>query len=159
MKGGNVIGFDSLLVKLAALIEKAKKDGEDPIVAVGYTAAYALPIHEDMEMAWKGLSRDPRIRRIEMGGDPRKARPRPRKREPKGKFWDPQNRGQSKFLETPARSERQAMGNIVANALMQGRSLGEALMLAGLHLQAKSQLLVPVDTGNLKNSAFTRREK
>jgi esterase/lipase superfamily enzyme len=34
--------------------------------------------------------------------------------------------------------------------------VGEGLKDAGLHLQRKSQKVVPVDKGNLKNSAFTR---
>ncbi len=39
------------------------------------------------------------------------------------------------------------------------RSLEEALLKSGLFLQRESQKLVPVDTGALKNSAFTRVEK
>jgi hypothetical protein len=151
-------GSAELQAKLNKLIEKSKAEGE-PVVAVGYTANYALYVHEDTEMKWKGFSRDPRERRIEMGGDPSKARPRPRKREPKGKFWDPQGRGSAKFLETPARRDQAVLGKIVATAVSQGKTLAQALLLAGLHLQRESMLMVPVDTGNLKNSAFTRMEK
>jgi hypothetical protein len=153
-----VQGADRLEAILTKLIADAKRDGE-PIVAVGYTAKYALAVHEDEEMKWKGFSRDPRIRRIEMGGDASKARPRPRKREPKGKFWDPQGRGQAKFLEGPARRDAHIMRNIVANAILKGMTLSQALLLAGLHLQGESQKLVPVDTGNLKSSAYTRLER
>jgi hypothetical protein len=35
--------------------------------------------------------------------------------------------------------------------------LGRGLSAAGLYLQRESQKIVPVQTGNLKNSAFTRR--
>lgn len=151
-----IIGFDKLDRQFEDL---AKKYKEEPVIETGYTAAYALYVHENMEMKLKGFSRDPRIRRIEQGGDASKARPRSRKREPHGKFWDPQGRGQSKFLEAPAKSERQTMGNIVVNALRKGTTLADALLLAGLHLQRTSQPLVPVDEGELKASAFTRQAK
>lgn len=49
---------------------------------VGYTASYALFVHENVEMKLKGQPRTPPN---------------------KGKYWDPQGRGQSKFLEEPAR--------------------------------------------------------
>lgn len=130
----------------------------NPEVAVGFTAAYALYVHEDMEMAWKGLSRDPRIRRIEQGGDPAKARPRPRRKEPKGRFWDPQDRAGPKFLEGPLRELRDELRRIIAEALAAGRTPAQALLAAGLRLQREAQRRVPVDTGNLKASAFTRLE-
>lgn len=150
-------GLDRLNAKLRALAAKAKAEG-DPVVAVGYTAAYALFVHEAVGMVLKGLSRDPRIRRIEQGGDPAKARPRPRKREPKGRYWDPQGRGQAKFLETPLREKRDVLARIVVEMLAKGRTMGQALLAAGLRLQRESQLLVPIDTGNLRASAFTRLE-
>lgn len=37
------------------------------------------------------------------------------------------------------------------------KAMERALMKAGLFLQAESQKIVPVDTGALKNSAFTRK--
>lgn len=66
--------------------------------------------------------------------------------------------GQAKFLESPFRANRVKYSRIVNDAVQKGRTLAEALLLAGLALQRDSQLLVPVDTGNLKNSAFTRLE-
>ena len=109
----------------------------DTCVVVGYTAAYALWVHEAVEMTLRGL-------------------PRPRNR---GKYWDPQGRAQAKFLETPARQEASTMALIVRNAMRAKMSPLQALGLAGLHLQAESMKLVPVDTTNLKGSAFTREEK
>jgi len=38
-----------------------------------------------------------------------------------------------------------------------GRELEKGLTLAGLFLQRKSQDVVPIDTGALRNSAFTRK--
>ncbi len=49
-------------------------------VKVGYTAFYALYVHEAVGMKLKGQLRST-----------------------KGKYWDPQNRAQAKFLEEPAR--------------------------------------------------------
>lgn len=38
------------------------------------------------------------------------------------------------------------------------KGMERGLVKGGLHLQKKSQQVVPVDTGKLKNSAFTRKE-
>lgn len=66
--------------------------------------------------------------------------------------------GQAKFLEQPAITLRPELRSIIDQALMSGQTMGDALLLAGLRLQAESQLLCPVDTGNLRASAFTRLE-
>ncbi len=66
--------------------------------------------------------------------------------------------GQAKFLEQPARELRNdgTLGRIVTQARRQGQTTAQALVLAGLRIQRESQQLVPVDTGYLKSSAFTR---
>lgn len=150
-------GLKKLEVKLRERVAATAGDAE-PTVIVGFTAAYALYVHEDMEMAWRGLSRDPRIRRIEMGGDPAKARPRPRVKEPKGRYWDPQGKGQAKFLEGPLRELRDELRRIMAEVLAHGRTPAQALLAAGLRLQREAMLRVPVDTGNLKSSSYVRLE-
>lgn len=61
-------------------------------VIVGYTASYAVYVHENVEMKGKGL---------------------PRKKPSKGRYWDPQGRGQAKFLEEPARSMARELRNII----------------------------------------------
>ena len=66
--------------------------------------------------------------------------------------------GQAKFLEEPARTMAKELGQIVKDAMAKGVSMGKALLMAGLRLQRESQLLCPVDTGNMKASAFTRME-
>ena len=65
------------------------------------------------------------------------------------------NGGQAKFLEQPAREMRADLAHGVENDLKNGMSLEDALWRAGLKLQGASQKLVPVDTGNLRASAFT----
>lgn len=65
---------------------------------------------------------------------------------------------QWKFLEQPFREMRKETRNTIVAAVRGGASLIKALLIAGLNIQRASQLLAPVDTGNLKGSAFTERE-
>lgn len=130
-----ITGIAAVKDKLAALAAKSKQE-DDVSVIVGYTAAYALWVHEAVEEKLRGLPR--------AGG--------------KGFYWDPQGQAQAKFLETPAREYRDQIVKIVVNAKKNGASLLEALLMGGLFLQRQSMQLVPVDTGNLKASAFTRQD-
>jgi hypothetical protein len=66
--------------------------------------------------------------------------------------------GQAKYLEQPARELSAEMGRVVAEALESGIDPTRALVMAGMRLQREAQKLVPVDTGNLKGSAFTAVE-
>ena len=108
---------ENLQAVLQAL-EKRKKSGKTVSVIVGYTANYAIHVHENLEAF--------------------------------------HSNGQAKFLEQPAREMQKDLGKIAVDALKQGKSLTQALILAGLALQRASQKLVPVLTGNLRASAFTR---
>jgi hypothetical protein len=156
-------GIERLNAKLQALA--AKFGGGKPVVAVGYSANYALYVHENMEiwppgMRLKGLPRGQGFRRKDgvvyvpkrvltsgkVGGKNR------------GFYWDPQGKAGPKFLEGPARELHAEIGRIVAEALLTGATMATALLRAGLRLQRESQQRVPVDTGNLKASAFTRLE-
>jgi hypothetical protein len=111
--------LDRLSSKLDKLKDKYRSQGT-PSVVVGYTANYAVYVHEV-----------------------------PAKHSP-GK--------QMKFLEQPAREMGNELGSIVSKALRGGAKLLPALYVAGLKLQRNSQEIVPVDTGNLRASAFTARE-
>jgi len=66
--------------------------------------------------------------------------------------------GQPKYLEQPARELSEEFGKITTNAIKSGATAEQALKLAALRLQRESQKLVPVKTGDLKGSAFTRVE-
>ena len=66
----------------ASAFTRAEGVGFATQVRVGYTAEYALYVHELVGMKLKGL---------------------PRRKPHKGRYWDPQGRGQAKFLEEPAR--------------------------------------------------------
>lgn len=63
---------------------RADGSGFSTRITVGYTASYALNVHEKVGMVLKGQPRRPSPPHI-------------------GHYWDPKNRGQAKFLEQPAR--------------------------------------------------------
>ncbi len=150
-------GFDKVASTLNRL---AKKYGDAPTVSVivGYTSAYAVHVHENIEMKWRGFPRDMSVRLIKgiavtgfnSGGSG----------SGKGLFWEGGSggQGQAKFLEQPARELKREFSKIIVTACSRGAKLEQALLMAGLRLQRESQQLVPVDTGNLKASAFTRKE-
>lgn len=125
-----VEGFASIKRRL---IQSAARFMDSPnqvkgAVIVGYTAQYAVRVHEDKEM---------QDRREARGGN-----------------------GQWKYLEKPARqlNDDGTLGKLVAETVKAGRTIEDGLVIAGLRIQRESQKLVPVDTGNLKGSAFTKKE-
>jgi len=63
-------------------------------VTVGYTAPYAIYVHENVEMKLKG---------------------QPRRPPSKGRYWDPQGRAQAKFLEEPMRTLAPRIRDIIRN--------------------------------------------
>ena len=131
--GTKITGLEKLTAKLRDLAAKSRRD-DDCQVTVGFTAAYAIYVHENLQMKWRGL--------------PRKSG--------KGVYWGPH--GQAKFLEGPAREMAAELAQIAYVAVAQGKSLSQGLLLAGLRLQREAQQRVPVVTGNLRASAFTRLE-
>ncbi len=126
----------ALLSLLKSLRRNAAKD--NVTVVTGYSARYAIWVHELTAMKLKG-------------------QPRPGNR---GSFWDPPGRGQAKYLEAPARRlGRTVLGKIARTVYKRTHSMEQALLVAGLRLQRESQKLVPVDFGILKASAFTEVDK
>lgn len=109
--------------KVISALEKAKEKApaKDINVRVGYTAAYAVHVHENTQA----------FHRV----------------------------GQAKFLEQPARELQGELAKVVVEYSKRGATLAQALFVAGLKLQRESQKLVPVHTGALKASAFTRIEQ
>lgn len=75
----------------ASAFTRATGKGFETVVRVGYTAFYALFVHEMVQMKLKG-------------------KPRPGGR---GLFWDPQGQAQAKFLERPARELRPRMLKLI----------------------------------------------
>lgn len=103
-------------------LKKLSKNSKGATILVGYTANYAIYVHENVG----------------------------------ANFQRPGS--QAKFLETPLRENSKKYVGIVAKTIKSGGSFTQGLMLAGLSLQRDSQKLCPVDTGNLRASAFTRKE-
>jgi hypothetical protein len=128
-----IVGNVTEVIK--ALRDRAARflaDGVKPACIVGYTANYALYVHENMEQKLKGLDRPSGL----------------------GVYWGPN--GGPKYLEGPFRRRKRESAAIIKDALAKGRTLGQALLLAGLPLQAESMENVPVEMGFLRASAFTR---
>ena len=149
-------GMERLQRKIKSNIRKMQQQGTQSVV-VGYTASYALYVHEAVEMKLKGQPR---------GGGLIKAgvfRARSKKtgrfaKASRGYYWDPQGQAQAKFLEEPARTMRKELAKIVRQIFDKTRNLEKALVAAGLRLIRESTQKVPVDTGNLKASWFCRVE-
>ena len=149
-----VLGADKVTKKFTWLQKQSRKHNNVGVI-VGYTANYALYVHELVDMKLKGKPRGSGGGRNTKTGRFKKRTGR------KGKYWDPQGKGQAKFLEQPFREMNQELYDTIfkttkALGIAKGNGLDTGLMLAGLQLQRASQELVPVDLGNLKNSAFTR---
>lgn len=64
------------------------------------------------------------------------------------------NGGQAKFLEAPLRRHARELGRMFLRELQNKRSLKDALMRPGKFLLEKAKELVPVDTGELRDSGF-----
>ena len=62
--------------------------------------------------------------------------------------------GQAKYLEQPLRTEEHKMADIIRRRLMARESLKTAQVAAAKHLISISLRLVPVDTGELRDSWF-----
>lgn len=114
-----LLGFQKVVAQLQKRAARARQDNKVSVV-VGYTAAYALYVHEDRQ-AYHEV-------------------------------------GKAGFLLDPARRLANDVARIVRDALTRGLTTAQALLLGGLFLQRESQREVPVDTGNLRGSAFTRLE-
>ena len=128
---------ENLQKVLDALRSKAARAAKsaNASVLVGYTAAYAIFVHENMEVH---------------AGEPR--------RSGLGVYWGPAGAG-PKFLEAPAREMKSEIADIVKQAVKAKKTVAQGLVLAGLRLQRESMKRVPREYGNLVNSAFTRLER
>lgn len=129
--------IEGVLRTIKSLRNKLKGMGDCSVI-VGYSSAYALQVHEAVEMKLLGQKR--------AGGN-------------HGYYWDPIGKAGPKFLENPARDMASELKNIVRTAMKQKKSLAQSLLLAGYALQAESMERVPVDYGFLRASAFTRLEE
>lgn len=92
-ESNKLVPVDTGNLKASGTVTAASK-GYDTQVYVQYTAGYAIFVHENVQMKLRGQPRP--------GGA--------------GRYWDPQGRGQSKFLETAARNEKDRCREIIREA-------------------------------------------
>lgn len=114
-----VDGAGRLIRKFQQMFRKSQNE-DNLNVIVGYSAAYAIYVHEDLTAVHIN--------------------------------------GQAKYLEQPARTHRDQMARMAKTVRQQTGSTRKALLAAGLFLQGESQKLVPVASGYLRASAFTKIE-
>ena len=144
-----ILGMKKLLRAFEKL-ERESKRKDNGNVIVGYAASYAVRVHEDAKAEAR--------RRLIVKKFRKNTAKRKGKKRTLVKISDSGRRRQWKFLEQPARELSGEMALIVVRAVKAGVPLVKALILAGLHLQRASQEIVPIDTGNLRGSAFTEKE-
>ncbi len=148
----NLAGITNVKALLDKLEDRRRKSltGDRGSVVVGYEARYAVYVHELIEMKLRGLDRIGK---------------RPDGSQRAGKYWDPQGRGQAKFLEQPTRelSNSGELSRVIraaykGSADTESATLLNALVVGAMRIQRESQKLVPVDSGNLKGSAFVEKK-
>lgn len=127
-------GVDDVVNALKKLSAEADDSNNPPSVVVGYTAAYALFVHENRERKLDGKARPSGL----------------------GVYWGP--KGRPGFLLDVMREMTDKLREVVVQASKKGMPLVTALYLAGLRLQRESMLNVPVEYGFLRASAFTKAE-
>ena len=65
---------------------------------------------------------------------------------------------QAKYLEQPLVDNSKTLQTIIAEVFVRTDNMELSLLTAGMRLQRESQKIVPIDTGALRGSAFTRKE-
>lgn len=67
--------------------------------------------------------------------------------------------GQWKYLQAAYMNKQAEVPGMVAAVYKKTQSVVQGLLIAGLAIQRLAQKLTPVDTGALKNSAYTAKEE
>ena len=129
-------GLKKLVAALRDRAAKAMKD-DHASVMVGFSAKYAIFVHENTQPKTLGLN------------VPR--------RSGLGVYWGPAHYG-PKFLERPARELAPTLGKIAGAVKKKGGTLAQGLVAAGMRLERDSKENVPVEYGNLRASGFTELE-
>jgi len=167
--------LDNVFAALNKMRSKILGDQKGVSVIVGYSAGYAMTVHENMEArhgsAWNAAYITTTDGIVKSGKNKGQVKPFHQwTSEAVRRGYDinkagntkkpvPKNPNQTaKFLEQPARMFSRQIVDIVRSAVVGGKTMAQALLLGGLFLQRKSQEIVPVDTGSLRASAFTRLE-
>lgn len=140
------------MTRLLRKLEKYERESmrkNNGNVVVGYTASYAVYVHENLEAAHGEAFNAKHAAEIAAGAGRKKGERRV------------MSRGagqQAKFLEQPAREHSTTIAQMVVNGMKNGASLMKSLLGAGHFLLAKSREIVPWQTGNLYRSGFVEEE-
>lgn len=128
--GAKVYGLEKVMKRFQREMQEAAGDGVRVEGMVGYRAPYAIYVHENLEI-------DHPLH-VDGSGSVRDCG------------------GQAKFLEIPAREMLPTISAEIAKFKRQKKGLKYSIRMLLLKLLIKSQKLVPVDTGRLKASGFTK---
>lgn len=127
------ITFTDSMHRLRVIVREEKERSRSANSRVVFNSPYALAIHENILMAWKGRPRPSGI----------------------GVYWGPN--GMAKFLETPMKERWQELEAIMQKEFDQGRSLKEASYVAALVLLEWAKNNVPIEYGDLKDSGTVEK--
>lgn len=64
----------------------------------------------------------------------------------------------AKYLEKAVKIVQPLINGILLQVMNAGKSVTQGMLLVGLRIQRESMLIVPIDTGALRASAYTARE-
>jgi hypothetical protein len=131
MPQSNIEGVQGILVKLHTLAGKGLAL-QRARVSAGYASPHAIHVHENREMKLKGQPRPSGI----------------------GVYWGPT--GRAGFLTDVALQMRGLLHHYLVSLLKVGMHPAEALYKTASMLMAASKKNVPIEHGDLVNSAFVR---
>ena len=120
--------YDRLEDKFKML--KTRLEVKNNIFGVTFTAPYAVTIHENVEMAWRGKPRRSGI----------------------GAYWGPQ--GEAKYLENAVRRLRNngTLGRIISDAIRAKLTVIQGMRKMAERILREAADHVPVEYGKLKKS-------
>lgn len=134
--GIRITGANKVINRLQAMSLKMQKEAK---VDVGYRVSYAAFVHENLENA-HGEVFNVKYAKDIAAGITHARRPQE----------------QAKFLEVTARTESKNISKIIHTTLKNKKSLASALQKAGEYLLDRSNEIVPIDTGALRDSGFVK---
>lgn len=132
--GVQIQNGDQLIARLKEMENNSRRN-DNCTVHVSFRAPYAIYVHEAVGMKLKGLPRPSGI----------------------GNYWDPAGKARPKFLLSAALDVvgSGAYSRTIQERLRLGQNLSQAVMTAGLLIEAEAVERVPVEHGLLKLSAYT----
>lgn len=170
MKSRFIVKSENLHARFKREVQRA---GRNPAVSIGYSAPYALAVHERVPIV-QGVPTPVPKDRVRAGVPDIWSRPRWRAYPNmpaviKGAWWDPVNKGRPHFLVMPLRVGRKKWVKMIIEDYTRGFSSKgthqaaagkfiDALYKAGKAILERSKQYVPVHTGKLISTGYVIRE-